>query len=89
MESELTLNKYHQGMPPFAMYAYPGRNEELTFRTYLAYLEAARLSIESLCPHASGLLPGVAAAVKAAPWIGTTATGARLSVRAGQYLRNA
>lgn len=46
------------------------------------------MSVTALCPGGS-LLDGVAAAVKAGSWTGSTPRGAPLPVRAGEFLRNA
>lgn len=62
----------------------------LVFQTFRSYLEAFCIWSRDLHPHQDGLVPGVAAAVKARPWSTSVPSGRQgLSDRAGELLRNA
>ena len=80
---------YHRGVTTtLIVFPPPPTAEEMTFRTYRGYLEAVRMGISLLCPHADGFLPGVATSVNNGTWRGP-ATARPLPDRAAQYLRNA
>ena len=61
----------------------------MTFRTYHGYMRAICSWTTDLYPHAGGLLPGVADAVRRGSWRTRTPAGRRLlPTRAQQFLRN-
>ncbi|MBA2360065.1 MAG: hypothetical protein H0V79_03835 [Actinobacteria bacterium] len=67
-----------------------GSDEEMVFQTFRSYLEAFCIWSRDLHPHEEGLVPGVAAAVKARPWaVSVPRESKDLSERAGELLRNA
>ena len=66
-----------------------GSDEEMVFTTFRGYLSAICNWTRSLYPHRDGLVPGVAAAVKAQPWKARTPARSRvLSRRGAELLRN-
>lgn len=64
-------------------------DDEMVFHTFRGYLAATCAWARDLYPHAGGLLPGVAAAVKAQPWSTRTPAGTKtLTNRGAEILRN-
>lgn len=76
-------------MPVITITLPTGSDEEMVFQTFRGYLAATCNWARDLYPHAGGLLPGVAAAVKAGPWMTRTpAKSKTLTVRGAEILRN-
>jgi len=79
---------------PFALddtlYLPAGTDDELVFKTFRNYLEAICAWANDLYPHNSGVLHGLAPAVKAQAWRTRTQGNSKsLSKRAAEVLRNA
>lgn len=91
-ETRGTLAGVRIVIPPFngTVYMPAGTDEEKVFQTFRNYLEAVCSWTDDLYPHSSGVLHGLAGAVKAQPWRAKTqASSKSLTKRASEVLRNA